>query len=152
MFQICFFLHISSTGSLQSCCIAIKISIIMVIQIHIQVDSVVSNTNGFINFWLQSFDMRREIQIIKAHANHTMLTSPTMRHILWCYGVISAGRDLKTQPLPSTAENSIKCLFKILIFSGPSLLGLASSTLQCHFLSGGLLLTYDDCHILSAWA
>ena len=42
-------------------------------------------------------------------------------------------------------------LFKILRFSGPSLPGMTSSTLQSHFLSG---VYYDngDCHILCARA
>ena len=37
------------------------------------------------------------------------------------------------------AENSTNCPFKILRFSGTFLLGMMSSTLQPHFLSGGLL-------------
>ena len=43
-------------------CIAINILIITIVQIHkqIQVDCVVSNTNGFINFWLQSLATRGE--------------------------------------------------------------------------------------------
>ena len=45
------------------------------------------------------------------------------------------------------------CLFKILKFSGPSILGMTSSTLQLHFLSGGLfIMTNVDCHILCARA
>ena len=75
---------------------------------------------------------------------------PNTRRILWFLRsqFIPAGRDLKK----STAFiNSRKlnypfndqilncCLFKILKFSGPSLLDMTSSTLQSHFLSGGLL-------------
>ena len=57
-------------------CIAIKISKITIIQINIEIqaDSVVSDTNGFINFRLQSMATRGETQIIKASENHTMLT------------------------------------------------------------------------------
>ena len=60
------------------------------------------------------------------------------------------------------AENSTACFhgpmstpnwlfFKILKFSWPSLLGMTSSTLQPHILSG---VYYDnsDCHILFTWA
>ena len=40
-----------------------------------QVDSVVSDTNGFINIWLRSLgDTRKETQFLKVFAYHTMLT------------------------------------------------------------------------------
>ena len=50
---------------------------IIKIQIHIQIqaDSFVSDTNGFINFWLRSIVTREETQFLKAYANHTMLAS-----------------------------------------------------------------------------
>ena len=50
------------TGRPTLCCIAIMISITTVIQIHIQIqaDSVVSDTNGFINFWLWSMATQGE--------------------------------------------------------------------------------------------
>ena len=51
---------------------------------------------------------------------------------------MSAGRN----PKNSTAclsGRKVNCLFKILKFSRPLLLGITSSTLQPHFLSGGLL-------------
>ena len=41
-----------------------------------QADSVVSVTNGFINFLLQFFNTRRETQFLKVFHNHTMLTTP----------------------------------------------------------------------------
>ena len=43
------------------------------IQIQIQADSVVSDTNGFINFWLQSLVTRGETQSLKANAHYTIL-------------------------------------------------------------------------------
>ena len=46
------------------------------IHIHMQkqADSVVSDMNGFINFWLWSMATRGERQFLKVFANHTMLT------------------------------------------------------------------------------
>ena len=62
-------------------CIITMISIITIVQI--QAESVVSDTNGFINFWLQSLVTRGETQIIKAYANHTMLTpTPHTAHFV----------------------------------------------------------------------
>ena len=52
---------------------------IITIQIHIQADSIVSDTNGFINFWLWSFDTRRETQFLKVYANYTMMIPSPMR-------------------------------------------------------------------------
>ena len=117
------------------CCILIKISITVVIQI--QADFVISDTNGFINFWLQFLPT----QFLKAYANHTMLTPPPT--CCTSCGVrsqfISASwnlkiwsnliRSKKTQLLPST-------VFSKSSFSGPSLLGMTSSTLQPHFFLG----------------
>ena len=42
--------------------------------------------------------------------------------------------------------------FKIIKFSGPSLLGMTSSTLQPHFLSGRFIMTNGDCYIICVWA
>ena len=84
----------------------------------------------------------------------TMLTpSPRAAHLV--VFKFSVGRDPK---IPTTSFNGQKStlngripnsrlnapistdfFFKILKFSGPSLLGMTSSTLQAHFLSGGLL-------------
>ena len=52
---------------MNACCI-------LMISIIIQVDSVVSDTNGFISFCLQPLMIRGETQFIKAFANYTMLT------------------------------------------------------------------------------
>ena len=60
-----------------SCYIAIMISITI-----IQADSVISDMNAFISFYLQSFMTRGETQIIKAYANHTMLTHPYLNYIM----------------------------------------------------------------------
>ena len=132
------------------------ISITTVIQIHNTGQLCCSGTNSFISFWLQFFDTRRDTIL-------TMLTPP--QHTAHLVVVkISVGRDPKIltqwpnpQLLDSMAENSILsapiaenstvCLhgpistfnwlfFKNLKFSGPSLPGMTSSTLQPHFLSG----------------
>ena len=44
------------------CCILINISIIIIVQIQIQADSLVSDTNGFINFTLLALATRGERQ------------------------------------------------------------------------------------------
>ena len=117
-----------------SCCIITMISITTIhIQIHIQADSVISNTNGFINFWLRS-----------------MVTWGGWPHhnawrILWCLRsqFISAGRDPKNSTsrlngrklnCPFNGRIPNYCLFQILKFSGPSLLAwrhLHSSPISC---------------------
>ena len=94
---------------------------------------------------------RRETQFLKVYANHTMLTpSQCTAHLAMFLRTqfISAGQDPKkcTACLNGRKPNSRLQrsksnwrLFKILRFSGLSLLGMKSSTLQPHFLSGGLL-------------
>ena len=123
-----------------------------------------SGTNGFINFGLWFFNMRRESIL-------TMLTIPNVQCILWCRRSVS--RDLKNPTTSSMVKiqlstlchngrNSTLCLhgpmstfnwlfFNILKFSEPSLPGMTSSALQPHFCLG---VYYDngDCHILSARA
>ena len=116
----------------------------------------------FINFWLWFFDTRKETILTML----TILSDPTnTRHIPWCLRSLSV-ETCKTQlhlqrprtQLCPNGRNSTVCLhglistsnwlfFKILKFLGPSLLGMTSSTLQPHFLSG---VYYDngDCHIL----
>ena len=54
----------------------------------------------FINFWLSSFEMRRETQLLKVYANHTMHTLPQRVAYLVMLN-ISLGRDL---------QNSTTCL------------------------------------------
>ena len=101
-------------------------------------------------------DIRRETQSLKAFANHTMLTPPQCVVHLEVFK-ISVGRDLQnlTSRLHGWKLNSSSNswipnyifqrsksnwhLFKILKFSGPSLLCMTLSTLQPYFLSGGLL-------------
>ena len=111
-----------------------------------------TNTGGLCRFWykwIYSFlasvlgDMGGETPFLKAYTNHTMLIPPPM-HSASC-GVWDLNSSLpveiwKTQPYVSRAGNSSTCLFKILNFIGPSLLGMMSSILQPHILSGGLLL------------
>ena len=115
----------------------------------------------FISFWLRFFDMMRETQFLKVFRNHTMLTPPlkfgTSRGVLRSQ-FISAGRDRKniTLRIPNyrlsalMAETQLSasmvqcqlpnCLFfKIIKFSGTSLPGMTSSSLQPHFLSQGSL-------------
>ena len=124
------------------CCINLVMSIIIQMHILIQVDSVILDMNGFINFWLRSIDMRRETQIIKAYANHTMLTPLPMR------GASCGVWDLSSSLQKNSTVDLSHCFFKILKFSGPSLLGMMLSTL--HFLSG--VYWHDDCRIFFAWA
>ena len=82
----------------------------------IQTDSFVLDTNKFINFWLRSM---------------------ATQGISWCLRSLSV-EICKTRPHLNDGKLNWR-LFKILRFSGPSLLGMTSSTLQSHFLSGGLL-------------
>ena len=113
-------------------------------------------------------DTRRKTQILKVYANHTMLT-PHAQRILWCLRslFISVVRDpnwsvlIRSEKLhDSTVENPTKLLFKILKFSGPSLPGMTSSTHSIHSngrpalfpVGGGVIMTDDDCHILSVRA
>ena len=142
--------------SISKCCVAV---------IQIQADSVVSDTNRFINFWLRFFDTGRGTQLWKFYANHTMLYPLCWRAAHLVMFKISVGRDPKN---PTTSFNGRKVssrpqwsnlnfsvsmvqfqltLFKILKFS---LLGMTSSTLQPHFLSGGLLWQWWLSYLLRA--
>ena len=73
-------------------------------QMQTQGDSVVSGTNGFINFWLRFFDMRRETQFWKVYADHTMLTPLCWRAAHLGMFKISVGRDKKNSTTSSTAQ------------------------------------------------
>ena len=90
-------------------------SIILMIQIHIRIraDSVVSDTNGFINFWHRSFDTRRETRFVKFYSNHTMLISPPRSAHLVVFKV-SAGRDPKNSTVQLNGRKLKSCHFKIL--------------------------------------
>ena len=70
---------------------------------------------------------------------------PNVWCILWCLRFISDGRDLKNSTArlngrklncPFNERILNYCLFKVLKFSEPSLLGMMSSTFQPQFLSG----------------
>ena len=141
------------------CCILfLLMSIITVIQIRKQADSVVK-VRTVINFLTSVLrHEERETQFLKFFVNHTMLTIPNVRRILWCLRSLSV-EIWKTPTTSSTAEIQLYAsmaetqlsatmvqsqllnwlFFKIFKFSGPSLPGMTSSTLQLHFLSGGLL-------------
>ena len=146
---------------------------ITTVQIHIQLQMLIqtqANTGGlcfryerFINFLKSAHcNMRRETRFLLCWPH------PNARRILWCLRsqFISAGWDPKNLTTAVMVENSTLCLngrnstlspwsnlnwffFKILKFSGPSLPSIMSSTLQPHFLSGGLLwqwwLSYPLC-------
>ena len=83
---------------------------------------------SFIIFWLQPFDARRETQIIKPYANHTMLT-PLLTHGASCGDLdLSSSLLIETQKYDLIRSEKLnhylngrpqlKCLFKILKFSG----------------------------------
>ena len=80
-------------------------------------------------------DVRRETQFLKVFANHPMLTPPQSAVHLVMFKIF-VGRDPKKNQHLSKSNSR---LFKILKFSGQSLPGMMSSTLQPHFLSRGLL-------------
>ena len=96
-----------------------------------------SGTNSFINFltWGERHN--------SYYANHTiwpsMLTIPNAPHILWYLRSLSVEIWKTQQHFQRSKSNSQLTLFKIVKFSGPSLPSMTSSTLQTHFLSGGLL-------------
>ena len=135
------------------CCIRIKISIITLILIFIQVDSVVSER---VYQFLASVlgNMRRMIQFLKASANHTTLTPPPTPSA--SCGVLDLNSSLpveirKIQPLPATVENSTAT------FNGRKLNYLSFQNPHGHdiihtpapFPLWGFILTYGDCYILS---
>ena len=120
---------------------------------HTQIQNTLVKTGGlccfryewFINFWLLFVHMRKETQFLKTYANHTIWPQRRAHLVM---SKISVGWDSKKtnyifqwQKLDSMPpwSNLNWLFFKILKFSGPSLPGMTSSTLQPHFLSGGLL-------------
>ena len=70
-----------------------------------QADSVVSDTNGLLISWLQSFDTRRDTQFLKVFANHTIWLYPNAWRILWCLRYLSV-EICKTPTTCLTVENS----------------------------------------------
>ena len=137
-------------------CITIKISITIVIQIHIQiqlqVDSVVSDTSEFINFWLRSLDMRRVTRFLKGCGNQTMLPPSPHHHAahLMVFKISVSG-----DPKSSTARLSGRKLNSS--FQNPQILWTISSghdviDTPAPFPLWWFIITYDDCRILSARA
>ena len=127
-------------GFRKNCCILIMISIIIIIQILIQADSVVSDTNRFINFWLQS--LRHE----ERDTNHKSLCSPyyvdstpNARRILWCLRSLLVETqtdliwsDLKKSTAHFNGRTQLICFFYFLKFSGTSVPDTTSSTDSIH--------------------
>ena len=66
-------------------------------------------------------------------------TKPNQRVAHLVVFKIFVGRDLQKLDRTTQRQKTQLCHFKILKFSGPSLLGMTSSILQLQFLSGGLL-------------
>ena len=122
-------------------------------------DSFVSGTNTFINFWLLVYgDTRRETQFLKVFSTHTLLTilSDHPPHGASRHVKISDSRDPKNPTTCSMVENSTLCLYarnstlycygpistdSFLKFSGQSLPGMTTSTLQPPFLVWGFIMT-----------
>ena len=117
---------------------------------HIGGDSLLFRYECFINFWLRLFDTRRETQFLKVFRNHTMLTPPPTFSTS-CGPVSTSPHHGRTPTSPHHGRNSTKSFSKSSKFSGPSLPGMTSYTLQPYFLSG---VYHDkcDCHILCAQA
>ena len=110
-----------------------------------------------VHFFLPSVlsDTRRETQIIKAYANHTILTPPHARRTLWCLRsqLISLGRDpnwsvlIRSEKLSCTLQQSNSTVFSKSSKSldhlfwarrqPPTLF--TPTAVQPHFLFGGLL-------------
>ena len=126
-------------------------------RVQMQVDSIISDTNGLLISWIQFIDTRRETQFSKN------LCWPHKRAADFVMFKISVCRVPKNTSTSSTAQiqlstqisasiSTLNCLFfKILKFSGLSLPGMTSSTLQPISYSG---VYYDngDCQILCARA
>ena len=127
------------------------------IEIQMQADSVVSDTNGFINFWLQFMATQGE-----RHNSYYADPDPHAQRILWCLRsqFISAGQDLKNLTTTATIENSTLYLngpISTACFSKSSNSQdhpfrawhhLHSSPISCL----GVYYDNGDCHILCALA
>ena len=122
------------------------ITISITIQIQIQADSVVSDMTGFINFWLWSFDTRKETQFLKVYANYTMLT-PLPRAAHFVVFKISVNGD----PKNSTTRLNVRKLNSL--FQNPQILRTISSGHDViHTPALFPIMTYDDCRIPSGRA
>ena len=111
--------------------------------------------NCYLHRCISSFDILAGVNML--HAEHTIWPHNRAAHLVMFK--ISLGRDLQNSMTSFSRRNSTLCLngrnsvlclhgpmstfnwlfFKILKFSGSSLSCMGSSTLQPHFLSGGLL-------------
>ena len=111
-------------------------------------------------------DMKRELQFLRAYANHTTLPLHTVHLVVFKTStnlspsrpeLICFDQIQKTQLNASTVE----C--KLLSFQNPQILGPflpGTSTTISIYSNGcpfpvpfwGLIMTHDDCYILSAWA
>ena len=110
---------------------------------------------AFINFWLQFFDTRRETQFLKIFRNHTMqmtLQRSANLVVQSQFLNIIVGTQLHLSAIeadnPTVYLHGLKStpnwfFFKIFKFSGPSLPGMPSFTLQPHFHISGVY--YDNC-------
>ena len=99
-----------------------------------QTVTVVSGTNGFINFWLRFFDTRRETQFWKVFANHTMLTIYADHHQRAAHLVMfkisihlrwSRPEKLYTQLYVSIAETQLSASMvqsQLTLFQNPQIL------------------------------
>ena len=114
------------------CCIITMISI----------TSSNTNTGGLFRFRYERVyqflalvhgDTRRETQFLKTYANHTMLTQPQHTAHLVMFKISNNLCWLRSEKLNHAPQWSNPQ------FSGPTLLGMKSSTFQPHFLSAGLL-------------
>ena len=134
-----------------------RTSITIVIQIQIQADSVVSDTNGLLISWFRFMATRGE-----RHNSYYADTHPNVRCILWCLKsqFISINRDPKN---PTTTLNGRNPTLASLvqsqlmssqntqilrtIFSGHDVLQTSAP-----FPVWGFIMINNDCHILCARA
>ena len=126
------------------------LAIIIIIQVQIRaILSFQIRTGLFIFGFGPWWHVEREARFLKAYANHTMLTPPQCTaHLVMFKISIHLSRSRSGRLNLTLNGRKTTCLngrilnwrlFKIFKFSGPSLMSMTSSTLQPHFLSGGLL-------------
>ena len=67
-----------------------------------------SGTNGFIDFWVRFFDMRRETILKRLLQSYYANNTPNVRSISWCFRsqFIFASRDPQNLTTAVTVENS----------------------------------------------
>ena len=139
----------------------------------VQADYVVSDTNGFINFWLRSMATRGETHFLKVFANHTMLNQPQRTaHLVMLKISIHLGwsRSEKLHLIPQWSKTQLCRLersntqlhlstvkIQLTSFQNPQILRTISSGHDViHSLAlfpvRGFIMTNGDCHILCARA